>query len=284
MTSSAYGADVAWDYSQQGNNWATLEDDNGNIAYPLCNGDHQSPINIIREKTILYEGNDMLDFSMAYCDSLPGYFKNNGHTIQFDPDLNNDTIHDPPQSSTYITGGPLGAAKYLFWQFHFHWGSDSTDGSEHLVDGVRNAAEVHLVHVREDYKDDISGALDDPEGLAVLAIFIEGGAAETNDTCWFDPIAYAAEAIADANNFTTKPRCTGIDLNQMVQKINPGYKADFNYWHFMGSLTTPPCSEAAHFIIAERALAITDAQVITCLAENLGFFDKSFSRWKHFLL
>merc|ERR1712029_381108 len=30
--------------------------------------------------------------------------------------------------------------KYHFWQFHFHWGSSTTDGSEHLVDGVRNAA------------------------------------------------------------------------------------------------------------------------------------------------
>ena len=47
----------------------------------------------------------------------------------------------------------------------------------------------------------------------------------------------------------------------MVQKINPAFKADFNYWHLQGSLTTPPCSEAGHFIISERALAITDFQV-----------------------
>ena len=54
---------------------------------------------------------------------------------------------------------------------------------------------------------------------------------------------------------------TGFNLNQMVQKINPSFKADFNYWHFEGSLTTPDCNEAAHFIVSERALAITDAQV-----------------------
>ena len=35
----------------------------------------------------------------------------------------------------------------------------------------------------------------------------------------------------------------------------------FNYWHYEGSLTTPDCNEAVQFIVAERALPVTDAQV-----------------------
>ena len=34
-----------------------------------------------------------------------------------------------------ITGGGL-TGTYEFLQFHFHWGSDSSKGSEHLIDGT----------------------------------------------------------------------------------------------------------------------------------------------------
>ena len=183
LISSAYGA--TWDYTTgpQGADWG---DD-----YPACNGDRQSPIDIVREKTILYEGDDMLGFSFNYCDGISGFYQSNGHTIQFNPDCDGDSIHDDPLTATYITGGPLGDVKYHFWQFHFHWGSDSTDGSENTVDGVQNAAEVHFVHVKEDYINPfndaaVAAALADPEGLAVLGIFIEGGAPDTADTAWFD--------------------------------------------------------------------------------------------------
>ena len=52
-----------------------------------------------------------------------------------------------------------------------------------------------------------------------------------------------------------------MNLNKMVQKINPGYGAAFNYWHYEGGLTTPTCNEVANFIIAEHPLIVTDAQV-----------------------
>jgi len=273
LISSVYVAasGPTWDYTSgpQGADWGTIVDGEGDLVWPLCNGDRQSPIDIVREKTILYEGDDMLGFSFNYCDGISGYYASNGHTIQFYPDCD-DNGHDDPLTATYITGGPLGDVKYHFWQFHFHWGSDSTDGSENTVDGVQNAAEVHFVHVKEDYINPFNAgaALADPEGLAVLGIFIEGGAPDTADTAWFDPIATAALAIADAvangDPYNTQIRnSTGFNLNQMVQKINPSFKADFNYWHFEGSLTTPACNEAAHFIVSERALAITDDQMAT---------------------
>ena len=81
---------------------------------------------------------------------------------------------------------------------------------------------------------------------------------------YFQPIAYAALEIADEGDYTHTVRNeTGLNLNKMVQKINPAFKADFNYWHLQGSLTTPPCSEAGHFIISERALTIAEWQVST---------------------
>ena len=53
----------------------------------------------------------------------------------------------------------------------------------------RFPAEIHLVHVKEDYVDDISGALAAGDGLSVLGIFIEANATfNTKETSWFNVI------------------------------------------------------------------------------------------------
>jgi len=43
-----------------------------------------------------------------------------------------------------VQGGPLDDDKYVLVQFHFHWGSVSSQGSEHRIDDVPYAAEVSL--------------------------------------------------------------------------------------------------------------------------------------------
>ena len=44
-----------------------------------------------------------------------------------------------------LVGGPLMNDEYELWQFHAHWGNDSSKGSEHTVDGKTYAAEVSTV-------------------------------------------------------------------------------------------------------------------------------------------
>ncbi|XP_071494215.1 carbonic anhydrase 4-like [Diadema antillarum] len=46
-----------------------------------------------------------------------------------------------PSNSYFMRGGGL-SCKYQALQFHFHWGSDSTKGSEHSMDGVTYPAEI----------------------------------------------------------------------------------------------------------------------------------------------
>ena len=41
-----------------------------------------------------------------------------------------------------MVGGPLLDDEYELWQFHAHWGSDNSKGSEHTVDGIPYASEV----------------------------------------------------------------------------------------------------------------------------------------------
>ncbi|XP_046839824.1 carbonic anhydrase 2-like [Xenia sp. Carnegie-2017] len=68
---------------------------------------------------------------------------NNGHTYVTSSISNYNPV-------PFISGGGL-PGTYQLAQFHFHWGNDSTKGSEHTVNGKKYAAELHLVHVNTKY-------------------------------------------------------------------------------------------------------------------------------------
>ena len=59
-------------------------------------------------------------------------------------------------------------------QMHAHWGSKSGCGSEHTLDGKMFDAELHIVHYNSKYGDP-AVAVDKPDGLAVLGMFIKTG-------------------------------------------------------------------------------------------------------------
>lgn len=45
--------------------------------------------------------------------------------------------------SLHVSGGGLDS-DYQVAQFHFHWGSNDTNGSEHTIDGMAYPMEVFL--------------------------------------------------------------------------------------------------------------------------------------------
>ena len=231
---------LAWDYGLHGADWES------------CSGDRQSPIDIKRDNTILLDY-DMLDLSMDYCQSISGLFKNDGKILKF------ETQNGNPSSTDFIIGGPLGITKFYFLEFYLHWGSPLSYGAEHMVDGQRMAGEIHLVHVNEKYID--NGTIDpnayqNQDGLAVLGIFLQDGSDDGSE--WFDLIFEAVNEMVDSGMNTTD--VSGLDLNQFVQRINPSFQAEFNYWTYDGSLTTPDCNQVVKWIIAERPLFITNEQ------------------------
>ena len=131
----------------------------------------------------------------------------------------------------------------------------------------RFPAELHMVHVKEDHVSqdgtvDLDAALAAEDGLAVLGIFVTGGA-DTDSATWFDVIANATKDIADSDDQSTETVLATVNLNQIVQRINPTFSGDFNYWYYNGSLTTPGCQEVVHWVVAEKALQVTDDQVTT---------------------
>ena len=104
----------------------------GNWTGTCKNGTRQSPIAIKSAET-KYE--KLGNFTLKNYDSTPMVeftVKNNGHGF---------AISGFPANNYEVSGGGLGYV-YTTAQFHLHWGSDNTRGSEHTLDGNQFAAEV----------------------------------------------------------------------------------------------------------------------------------------------
>lgn len=131
-----------------------------------CGGDKQSPVNIDRRwlqrdgslGDIIFEGYDQ---------APPGKWRllNDGHTVMLSLES------EPGAEHIAISGGGL-PGRYRALQLHFHWGSLSTNGSEHTVDGQQLPMELHIVHINVKYRT-LGEAKGHPSGLAVLGCFFQ---------------------------------------------------------------------------------------------------------------
>ncbi|XP_070571840.1 carbonic anhydrase 14-like [Ptychodera flava] len=133
--------------------------------YEHCGGESQSPINIVRKNAEKRTWGPFVWIGMRgklLDESRPSSLDiiNNGHTVQVN--LKGDY---------YVSGGGLPSA-YKAVQFHYHWGNDSTRGSEHQLNGKRYAAEMHLVTYDFIRFKSFAEAVDKPRGLAVFGTFI----------------------------------------------------------------------------------------------------------------
>ncbi|XP_054564600.1 carbonic anhydrase 13 isoform X2 [Eptesicus fuscus] len=102
-----------------------------NQLFPIADGDQQSPIEI-KTKEAKFDSS-LRPLSITYDSSSAKIISNSGHSFSVD--------FDDTEDKSVLRGGPL-TGRYRLRQFHLHWGSTDDHGSEHVVDGVRYAAEI----------------------------------------------------------------------------------------------------------------------------------------------
>jgi carbonic anhydrase len=132
-----------------------------------------------------------------------------------------------------------GSSSFALVQYHFH------TQSEHALNGRRQAAEAHLVHV-----DPITGA------FAVLAVLLQPG--KSRNMCLQAALDAAVELPPDG---TPVPLRTPLPLTTLLPRGATG-AAGFPCAFYGGSLTTPPCSEAVRWFIALEAVEATAEQLL----------------------
>ncbi|XP_073515812.1 carbonic anhydrase 7 isoform X2 [Phyllobates terribilis] len=132
--------------------------------FPIAQGNRQSPINIVASQAVFNPSLQPLVVSYDQCTSIN--MSNNGHSVMVEFDDNDD--------KTVITGGPLNDS-YRLKQFHFHWGTQVNEGSEHTVDGKSYPCELHLVHWNAKSFPSFGEAAAASDGLVVIGVFLEIG-------------------------------------------------------------------------------------------------------------
>lgn len=207
---------------------ATFEYSAQNLWPGFCvtgNTGRQSPIDIITDD--VEEENDLtaLSFSSEYTSEIEGEFENTCQNVEFTPQ---DTVNA-------VMTTPVGT--YEFIQFHFHWGNQSGEGSEHLVDGTREEFEAHFVH-RNVNEMNISAG----DALAVLAV-----RGEVIDT----PI----EGIWEELNAS---RISAVGTNIQVQNIimTDLFPNNRDYYYYEGSTTTPNCNETVQWFVFKNLIEV----------------------------
>lgn len=131
-----------------------------------------------------------------------------------------------------INGGntlDLDGKTYRLRQFHFH------HPSEHTVAGAAFPMEVHFVHTHAD------------GSLVVLGVFIQAGA----ENPALQPIW---EAMPTHKSAVLTVPDVAIDPSDLLP-------SEDNTFRYFGSLTTPPCSEMVTWLVFQRPIEASRAQI-----------------------
>jgi carbonic anhydrase len=132
----------------------------------------------------------------------------------------------------------FGDKSYNLKQFHFH------TPSEHTVDGKHMPMEMHLVHQSDD------------QSLAVVSVmFKEGKVANEN---FSKIITHLPNAKGESKHITD----ANLELQVHMPKDNYAY-------HYVGSLTTPPCSENVQWVVMRDMVSLT-ADQISAFSSRIG--------------
>lgn len=129
-----------------------------------------------------------------------------------------------------IDGGVLNldGIPYKLVQFHFH------TPSEEKINGKAYPLEAHLVHQSAEGK------------LAVVAVLIQEGSAN------------AALALVFSNLPQTEGNRKKLDSSLSAAELLP---ATHSYYKYVGSLTTPPCSEGVRWQVLKQPIEVSKTQI-----------------------
>ena len=192
-----------------------------------CNGKRQSPIAIYDAQAV--KSNALVPLTFEHWGTFAsGQAKNIVPSVIYSP-----TNHD----AKFINHN----GTYVLQQFHMHWGRQPGEGSEHTLNGKQYDAEIHFVHFKE-------GA--DPkapkgDSYAVLGVLCQEDDAE--------PISGGWERLEMPTEYNTEVSVSNVNYKGFLPVDAT------SYYHYEGSLTSPPCSEVVSWFVLKNPVMIPTA-------------------------
>lgn len=120
----------------------------------------------------------------------------------------------------------IGDAAYNLLQLHYH------AASEHTLNGKHFPLEVHFVHKGD-------------KGLAVVGVFFKEG---------------DSNVLLD-NYLVNFPKKKGVHKAEKVIPLAALIPENLDYYHYDGSLTTPPCSEIVDWYVLQAPIEASKEQL-----------------------
>ncbi|XP_077995923.1 carbonic anhydrase 7-like [Glandiceps talaboti] len=237
IAASVHASGGHWEYSGETGpeHWAEMYED--------CGGESQSPIDIKKKDAVKKTMGPFVWIGMKnqlLNEARPSQMNiiNNGHSVQVNL-----------QGDYYVSGGGLPSA-YKAAQFHYHWGNDSMRGSEHMLNGKRYPAEMHLVTYDFIQFETIGEAATQPGGLAVFGSFVEVGKKENDNYNELfdgvDEVEFKDETYDFEESFPIFPLMSNNHRT---------------YFRYDGSLTTPGCYESVLWTVFEEPVKVSKKQM-----------------------
>lgn len=148
-------------------------------------------------------------------------------TIELDYDADIAKAENNGHSIQITDGGTsvINGRNFTLTQFHFH------AESEHTVDGKHYPLEAHFVNTAQDGR------------IAVIGVFFTEG----KENKGFQ------EVLDDVNNEKEDPI---TDLDDMIPENK-------SYYHYLGSLTTPPLNENVEWYVLKNPVEVSSEQIET---------------------
>jgi len=229
-----------WVYAYTGGKEANATAQEETWGAACADGQEQSPINIVTSAAVVSESLPNIE---THITAQVRYLKNTGHGFQlFETNPSTHGLTRSDQSTVDSRGAPkgysmIGGEMYSFYQVHWH------SPSENTVDGESFPLEAHFVHQLSDPS--LVGTL---HRLAVIGLLYElGDCNPVLDQFW----PYFTEERG--NRRYGGPE---IDLDaKLSEELKHGY------YHWYGSLTTPPCTEGVSWNLLQARETVCQAQV-----------------------
>ncbi|CAF1225347.1 unnamed protein product [Adineta ricciae] len=215
--------DEHWSYNDP-NQWPKF--------FLAASGLSQSPIDIPTADTV-FQSYPPFIFSEKYHSNELFKLVNNGHQVAA---TLADHTYGQSEKDLWFTGGGIKGVFY-FVNFHLHWGKNDRHGSEHEIDGHRYPAEAHVV-----FKNHETGQ------IAVFAFLF------TVTNHWYEENLEwekYCDAAGQLMNIDDTIQCM-FNLSRLMQAN------ERRFFRYIGSLTTPPCSEGVIWTIFTNTVPVKE--------------------------
>lgn len=191
-------------------------------TYSACsNGTFQSPINIVKSKCV--PGQHLKPLDIEYHFTANATLVDNLFNVAMNYDGNAGVLR-------------LNGKNYTLIQMHWH------SPSEHHLNGVRYAAELHLVHKSVDGE------------VTVIAVLYHYGHPDpllTKIQSKLEQLVKAAHRSTDKQAQVALGAITTKEIRKHSRK----------YYRYVGSFSTPPCTEGVIWNILGKVKSISKKQV-----------------------